>query len=308
MNATQAVVTRTDFNSIGKPKRGKVRDIYELGETLLIVASDRISAFDVVFNEGVPLKGKILTQLSLFWFRMMGDIIPNHVVSTEVEQYPSACKEYAEDLSERSMLVAKASPFPVECVVRGYLSGSGWQEYRETGRVCGIELPKGLAESSKLPTPIFTPATKEEVGKHDMNISFEAMVSMVGKELAEKMQKIALRIYTRAAQYAESKGIIIADTKMEFGLLNGELILIDELLTPDASRFWPAQTYRPGGPQLSYDKQFVRDYLVAIHFQRKPPPPPLPPEVIEKTTRLYAAAYESLTGSIPESWKSALKS
>jgi phosphoribosylaminoimidazole-succinocarboxamide synthase len=274
-----------------------VRDIYEFEDSLLIVATDRLSAYDVVMSQGIPFKGKVLTQISEFWFERTRDIIPNHLISTIVYDFPSECKPYWRDLEDRSMLVRKAKPLPVECVVRGYLSGSAWAEYKETGSVCGIELPKGLLESSRLPEPIFTPATKEEVGQHDQNIPFETMVAMVGKELAERARDVSLQIYRRAVTIAEPKGLIIADTKMEFGLdTAGNLILIDELLTPDSSRFWPKDKYQPGRGQESYDKQFVRDYLLSVNFNKKPPPPKLPEDVIFKTSALYLEALKKLSG------------
>lgn len=291
------VVTQTHFPGLKLRNRGKVRDIYEFEDSLLIVATDRLSAYDVVMSQGIPFKGKVLTQISEFWFERTRDIIPNHLISTIVYDFPSECKPYWRDLEDRSMLVRKAKPLPVECVVRGYLSGSAWAEYKETGSVCGIELPKGLLESSRLPEPIFTPATKEEVGQHDQNIPFETMVAMVGKELAERARDVSLQIYRRAVTIAEPKGLIIADTKMEFGLdTAGNLILIDELLTPDSSRFWPKDKYQPGRGQESYDKQFVRDYLLSVNFNKKPPPPKLPEDVIFKTSALYLEALKKLSG------------
>jgi phosphoribosylaminoimidazole-succinocarboxamide synthase len=291
------VITRTDFQGLKLKSRGKVRDIYDFGKELLIVATDRISAFDVVMNEGIPFKGKVLTQISDFWFGQTKDIVPNHLKSSIVYDFPSECKPYWQELEDRSMYVRKTKPLPVECVVRGYLSGSGWIEYKTSGSVCGIPLPKGLVESSKLPEPVFTPATKEEIGRHDENISFEKTCDLIGKDLAERVRKASLDIYRRCAQLAEEKGIIIADTKMEFGLdEDGNLILIDELLTPDSSRFWPKDKYQPGRGQDSYDKQFVRDYLLSINFNKKPPPPKLPDDVIFKTSALYLEALKRLSG------------
>lgn len=291
------VITETNFQGLKFRNRGKVRDIYEFDDSLLIVATDRLSAYDVVMSQGIPFKGKVLTQISDFWFEQTKDIVPNHILSTIVYDFPSACKPHWQQLEDRTMWVKKTKPLPVECVVRGYLSGSGWEEYKTSKSVCGIKLPNGLVESSKLPEPIFTPATKEEVGHHDENISFERMAGMIGKELAEKVRSLSIQIYKRAVGIAEQKGIIIADTKMEFGLNdNGELILIDELLTPDSSRFWPKDKYEPGRGQASYDKQFVRDYLLSINFNKKPPPPKLPEDVIFKTSALYLEALKRLSG------------
>jgi phosphoribosylaminoimidazole-succinocarboxamide synthase len=277
-------------------KRGKVRDIYDLDEFFLMVATDRISAFDVVMPDPVPDKGKILTQISLFWFDAMRSLVDNHIVSAEVEEYPSACRPYADDLRGRSMLVRKARPLEIECVVRGYLSGSGWTSYRENQTVCGIKLPDGLVESAKLPEPIFTPSTKEELGKHDENIDFERASIIIGKERAQKVRELSLAIYRKGLEIANQKGIIIADTKFEFGLIGNQLILIDEILTPDSSRFWPKDDYRPGGSQKSYDKQYVRDYLLSLDWNKTPPGPPLPSTVIENTRRKYLEAYTKLTG------------
>jgi phosphoribosylaminoimidazole-succinocarboxamide synthase len=275
--------------------RGKVRDIYEVDGQLCIVATDRISAFDYVLATGIPDKGKVLTQMSLFWFEMIQDIVPTHFITADVSQYPEPLCRYREQLEGRSMLVRKAQMIPVECVARGYLSGSGWKEYQQKGTVCGIPLPPGLVESAKLPEPIFTPATKAESG-HDENISFEEAARRVGLDLAERLRSLTLRIYQRAADYAESRGIIIADTKFEFGFVGDELILGDEALTPDSSRFWPKATYRPGGPQPSYDKQYVRDYLESIRWNKQPPAPALPEEVAAKTSEKYKSAYRELTG------------
>jgi phosphoribosylaminoimidazole-succinocarboxamide synthase len=293
---TSQVVSITEFRTLTLKGRGKVRDIYDLGDRLLIVATDRISAFDVVMPNPIPDKGRILTQLSKFWFDLTKEMVPNHLFSTEVEDYPEDCRPYEEILRHRSMLVVKTEVLPVECVVRGYLSGSGWEEYKERGEVCGIPLPKGLLESSKLEEPIFTPATKAEMGLHDENISFEKVEKRVGKELAQRLRTFSIAIYEKARDIAEEKGIIIADTKMEFGLKDGKLILIDELLTPDSSRFWPKDSYRPGGPQRSFDKQFLRDYLLSIRWNKNPPAPPLPGEIVQKTREKYVEAYARLVG------------
>jgi phosphoribosylaminoimidazole-succinocarboxamide synthase len=293
--ALQAVV-ETKLSGLTLLGRGKVRDIYEVGGRLLLVASDRLSAFDVVLPDGIPDKGKVLTQISAFWFRKLADIVPHHMISVDVMDFPPATKIHEEMLAGRSMLCVMAKPLPVECVVRGYLSGSGWAEYRERGEICGIPVRRGLPESARLPEPIFTPATKEEKGKHDMNIPFAKMVDIVGKEVAEKMQAISLEIYRRAADYARGRGIIIADTKFEFGVANGKLLLIDEVLTPDSSRFWPTEGYRPGGAQKSFDKQFVRDYLLTLPWNKTAPGPKLPDDVIEKTAEKYREALKILTG------------
>jgi len=276
--------------------RGKVRDIYDLGDRLLIVATDRISAFDVVMPNPIPDKGRILTQLSGFWFNLTKGIVPNHILSIEVKDYPKECQPYQEMLRDRSMLVVKTEVLPVECVVRGYLSGSGWEEYQKTGEVCGIKLPKGLLESSRLEEPIFTPATKAEMGLHDENISFEKVEKTIGRDFAKKMKSLSLAIYKKARDFAEQRGILIADTKMEFGVKAGKLILIDELLTPDSSRFWPRDEYQPGGPQRSFDKQFLRDYLLSIRWNKNPPAPQLPEEIVKKTREKYLEAYEKLVG------------
>ncbi len=293
---TSSVISTTEFKSLTLKGRGKVRDIYDLGRHLLIVATDRISAFDVIMPNPIPDKGKILTQLSKFWFAQTRDIIPNHLISTEVDDFPKDVLPYQEALKGRSMFVEKAEPLPVECVVRGYLSGSGWEEYQKGGEVCGIRLPKGLVESSRLEEPIFTPATKAEMGLHDENITFERMEQVVGKDLAQRLKAVSLAIYKKARDFAETKGILIADTKMEFGMKDGNLILIDELLTPDSSRFWPKDEYKAGGPQKSFDKQFLRDYLLSIKWNKTPPAPELPEEVILKTGQKYREAYEKLVG------------
>jgi len=290
------VISTTEFKTLKLKGRGKVRDIYDLGDRLLIVATDRISAFDVVMPNPIPDKGKVLTQLSRFWFDMTREIVPNHIISTDVKDFPEECRPYQETLRDRSMLVVKTQPLPIECVVRGYLSGSGWQEYQSTGEICGIQLPKGLVESSKLEDPIFTPATKEEIGHHDENITFEKVEAIVGKELAQRLKFLSLAIYKKARDFAEGKGILIADTKMEFGMRDGKLLLIDELLTPDSSRFWPKDDYQPGGSQKSFDKQFLRDYLLSIRWDKNPPAPQLPEEIVQKTREKYLEAYERLLG------------
>jgi phosphoribosylaminoimidazole-succinocarboxamide synthase len=290
------VISTTEFKSLTLKGRGKVRDIYDLGDRLLIVATDRISAFDVVMPNPIPDKGRVLTQLSKFWFDLTKDIIPNHVISTEAEDFPEECHPYKENLKDRAMLVVKTNPLPVECVVRGYLSGSGWEEYKERGEVCGIKLQKGLLESSKLEEPIFTPATKAEVGLHDENITLEKVEKVVGKDLARQLKSVSLAIYKKARDFAEQRGIIIADTKMEFGTQNGKLLLIDELLTPDSSRFWPQNEYRPGRSQKSFDKQFLRDFLLSLKWDKSPPAPQLPLEIIQKTREKYLEAYKRIVG------------
>lgn len=289
-------IIETDFPKINLLKQGKVRDIYDLGDSLLMVTTDRISAFDVVMPDPIPDKGKILTEISLYWFDVMKPLIDNHVISSNTDDYPEECKEYADVLKGRSMLVKKTKPLPVECVVRGYISGSGWKSYQESGRICGINLPEGLKESEKLAEAIFTPSTKEEVGTHDVNIDFDETVNLIGKDVAEKVKSLSYEIYKKGAEIAEEKGIIIADTKFEFGLIEDEIILIDEVLTPDSSRFWPKETYRPGGSQESFDKQYLRDYLLSINWDQKPPAPPLPEEVIKNTRNKYIEALNKLTG------------
>jgi phosphoribosylaminoimidazole-succinocarboxamide synthase len=275
--------------------RGKVRDMYRVDGKLLIVATDRISAFDYILPTGIPRKGEVLTQLSIFWFDFLRGVVPTHFVTADVGAYPDPLPKHRNQLEGRSMLVVQAEMVPVECVARGYLSGSGWKEYQQSGTVCGIKLPPGLRESDRLPEPVFTPATKAQTG-HDENISFETMCSLVGSELAARLRDLTLTIYSKAAEYARSRGIIIADTKFEFGHAGGRLILGDEVLTPDSSRFWPLETYRPGGPQFSYDKQYVRDYLESIRWNKQPPAPALPDDVAGKTSEKYLEAYRALTG------------
>jgi len=291
----ESVILHTELPGIERHAQGKVRDVYRVDGQLLIVATDRISAFDYILPTGIPDKGKVLTQLSIFWFEFLRDVTPTHFLTANVDEYPAALRQFRGQLEGRSMLVKRAQMVEVECVARGYLAGSGWKEYQAQGTVCGIPLPAGLRESDRLPAPIFTPSTKATSG-HDENISFEAMGSLVGAELSAGLRDLTLRIYARAAAYAETKGVIIADTKFEFGFVDGELVLGDEVLTPDSSRFWPAETYRPGGPQLSYDKQYVRDYLESIHWNKKPPAPPLPDDVADKTSEKYRQAYRVLTG------------
>lgn len=292
-----SVIMQTNLKTLRLLGRGKVRDIYDLGDRLLIVATDRISAFDVVMPNPIPDKGRVLTQLSRFWFELTREIVPNHLISTDVREFPPECRGYEEVLAGRSMLVLKAKPLPVECVVRGYLSGSGWEEYRKTQTVCGLRLPEGLVESSRLEEPIFTPATKAEAGLHDENITFETMEGIVGADLARQLRETAVSVYRKARAFAEERGILIADTKMEFGIRDGKLILIDELLTPDSSRFWPKDAYQPGQSQKSFDKQYLRDYLLSIRWNKTPPAPTLPEEVIQKTRQKYLEAYERLVGS-----------
>ena len=277
--------------------RGKVRDVYAIGEDqLLVVATDRLSAFDVVMQEPIPDKGRVLTQLSRYWFDLLRDLGPNHFLTADCDEYPVELGPFRDQLEGRSMLVAKAKAYPIECVVRGYLAGSGWKDYRSTGAVCGIRLPSGLVESSRLDQPIFTPATKAQEG-HDENISWDEMVARVGSDAATRLREFSLALYARAREVAGDRGIIIADTKFEFGLLNGQVILIDEVLTPDSSRFWPQEGYQPGRSQPSFDKQFVRDYLESTGWNKQPPPPPLPAEVVEVTSNKYREAYRLLTGS-----------
>jgi phosphoribosylaminoimidazole-succinocarboxamide synthase len=285
----------TNFPDLQLIRRGKVRDLYNLGDTLLMVATDRLSAFDVVMPNPVPGKGRILTQMSAFWFQVMEDIIGNHLITADVDEFPAACHPYRDALRDRTMLVRKAKPLPIECIVRGYLSGSGWKSYLESESICGIHLPEGLQESERLPQAIFTPSTKEELGAHDVNISFRQVEDMVGKDVASRLNDVSLSIYERAVRLAESRGIIIADTKFEFGLIDGEMVLIDEILTPDSSRFWPKETYKRGQPQRSFDKQYVRDYLLSLAWDRQPPAPELPAEVVANTQRKYEEALTRLT-------------
>jgi phosphoribosylaminoimidazole-succinocarboxamide synthase len=290
-----SALRETNFTDIGVPKRGKVRDIYDLGDKLLIVATDRLSAFDVVLPTGIPDKGKVLTKLSLFWFRQMEDIIGNHVLETDVERYPEQLRKYGESLRDRSMVVKKAKLIPAECVVRGYLAGSGWKDYQTSRTICGIRLADGLVESSKLVSPLFTPTTKAEEG-HDMNVTFRELSDSIGKELANKLMDTTIKIYEKACRIAETRGIIIADTKFEFGMFEGEMIVIDEILTPDSSRFWSVKDYKPGQSQDSYDKQIVRDYLDTLDWDKTYPGPELPAEVAEKTRARYVEILQILTG------------
>jgi len=289
------VILETDLVGVERYARGKVRDVYAVDSRLLIVATDRISAFDYVLATGIPDKGRVLTQLSLFWFDFLRDVTANHLLTAAVSEYPEPLPRFHDQLEGRSMLVKRAKMVEIECVARGYISGSGWKEYQRNGTVCGIRLPAGLRESDKLPEPIFTPATKAQTG-HDENVSFEHVVSLIGESLATRLRDLTLDIYSRAARYAETKGIIIADTKFEFGFVGEELVLGDEVLTPDSSRFWPAETYRPGGAQHSFDKQYVRDYLESIRWNKQPPAPGLPAGVAEKTGEKYRQAYRVLTG------------
>jgi phosphoribosylaminoimidazole-succinocarboxamide synthase len=292
------VITETNFAGLNLVHRGKVRDLYEVDDTLLMVASDRISAYDVVMGEPIPNKGEVLTRLSLFWFDYLQDVIPNHLITADVNEYPAACRPYKNILAGRSMLVKKAKPLPVECIVRGYISGSFWQEYQKNKSACGVKLPHGMKESEKFPEPLFTPSTKAELGLHDENISVEKMMGIVGKDETEKIAAICINLYKKAAEYALTKGIIIADTKFELGWLNGDLILIDEVLTPDSSRFWPQDQYKIGGGQPSFDKQFLRDYLTTLDWDKTPPPPELPADILAKTGARYAEALERISGQI----------
>ncbi|NWF88776.1 MAG: phosphoribosylaminoimidazolesuccinocarboxamide synthase [Ignavibacteriaceae bacterium] len=290
------IILNTNLPNLKLLKRGKVRDVYIVGEYYLIVSTDRLSAFDVIMAQGIPFKGKVLTKISEFWFNYTKDIIDNHLISMNVDEFPRECREYKHVLEGRSMLVKKAEVVPIECIVRGYISGSGWNDYKKTGSISGVLLRKNLVESEKLDEPIFTPSTKAEIGLHDENISFEQAQKIVGSETNNKLKSISLNIYSKAADFALSKGIIIADTKMEFGFSEGKLILVDEVLTPDSSRFWPADKYTKGISQESYDKQIIRDYLLSINFNKQPPPPALPEEVIQKTSNKYLEVLEKLTG------------
>ena len=296
MNPDQTnVLLESQLPGVSRFASGKVRDVYDLGDRLLIVATDRISAFDCILPNGIPGKGRVLTQMSIFWFEMMQDLVTTHFITANVDEYPQELRQFRDQLTGRSMLVRRANMFPIECVARGYLSGSGWKEYRKQGTVCGIPLPAGLRDSDRLPEPIFTPATKATTG-HDENISFERAAGIIGQDAAVRLRDLTLAIYQKAADYAETRGIILADTKFEFGMIGDELVLGDEVLTPDSSRFWPRDQYAPGGPQMSYDKQFVRDYLETLDWNKQPPAPPLPDEVIRKTSEKYREAYETLTG------------
>ncbi len=292
------VILTTDFPELKLFKKGKVRDVYHLDDHFLIVSTDRLSAFDVIMNEGIPFKGNVLTKISEFWFRYTSDVIPNHLVSTDISDFPAECQQYKDVLKGRSMLVKKAEVVPVECIVRGYISGSGWNDYLSTGKISGIPLPEGLKESAKFPQPIFTPSTKAEIGLHDENISLQEAERIAEPAIISEMKDASLSVYTKAAEYALTKGIIIADTKMEFGIHNNKVILVDELLTPDSSRFWPIDQYSEGRAQQSYDKQFVRDYLLSINFNKQPPPPKLPEDIIKKTSEKYIEVLYKLTGEI----------
>lgn len=290
------ILMSSDLPDLKLVNRGKVRELYDLGEHLLIVTSDRISAFDVIMDQGIPYKGQVLTAISLFWFEQMANLIPNHIVATEVDDFPSETHKYRDQLEGRSMLVKKAKPLPVECIVRGYISGSGWKEYQQQGSICGISLPTGLQESAILPETIFTPSTKADIGDHDENISMDETIKLVGPEIAERISDISKQIYTRAREFADTKGIIIADTKFEFGIFNDDLIWIDEALSPDSSRFWPKNSYQPGGPQASFDKQFLRDYLETLDWGKVAPPPQLPEDIVQQTSEKYREALFRLTG------------
>jgi phosphoribosylaminoimidazole-succinocarboxamide synthase len=290
------VLLQTNFPNLKLAKKGKVRDVYDLGDYFLIVSTDRLSAFDVIMDQGIPYKGIILNRISQFWFNFTKNIINNHVITSDVNDYPAVCKEYIEDLDGRSMIVKKAEVIPIECIVRGYISGSGWNDYKKSGMVSGIKLPEGMVESQKFAEPLFTPSTKAEIGLHDENISVEQAEKITDKVTLNKIKDSALAIYKAASDYALKRGIIIADTKMEFGIYNGEVIIVDEVLTPDSSRFWPLDKYEQGRAQESYDKQFVRDYLLSINFNKQPPPPQLPEEVINKTSEIYLDIFEKLTG------------
>src|SRR5215475_6515863 len=299
-DTSDAALLHTDFPTLPLPRRGKVRDIYDFGQTLLIVATDRISVFDVVLPTGIPGKGKILTQLSCFWFEHTQGLVPNHLVAVDPQHYPEACQAYCDVLVGRSMLVQKAEPLPVECVVRGYLAGSAWEDYRRTGRICDLALTAGLREAEHLETPLFTPTTKAPEGMHDEPMSFATMQELVGSPIAERLRDLSLALYTHGRQFAEACGLILADTKFEFGLYKGEVILIDELFTPDSSRYWPRAGYQPGRSQPSFDKQFVRDYTTSLGWNRQPPGPELPDDIVEKTRQRYLDAYYMLVGTRPQ--------
>lgn len=291
------VILNTDYKTLKFVKKGKVRDLYEVKDNLLLISTDRLSAFDVIMNQGIPLKGIVLTKISNFWFNYTKDIIINHLISTDINSFPDECMPYHDEIKDRSILVRKTKVIPIECIVRGYITGSGLKDYQKTGEICGIKLPSGLVESEKLPEPIFTPSTKAEIGEHDENISLNKAKEIAGKEIIEKLEHYSLTIFKKCSEFAISKGIIIADTKMEFGIdESGEIILIDELLTPDSSRFWPFDSYKKGMVQDSYDKQFVRDYLLSVNFNKQPPPPDLPEEIVDKTTLKYLEALKRLTG------------
>ncbi|MEJ2196089.1 MAG: phosphoribosylaminoimidazolesuccinocarboxamide synthase [Ignavibacteriaceae bacterium] len=291
------VIIETNFPNLKLFAKGNVRDIYEVGEHLLLVSTDRLSAFDVIMAHGIPYKGIVLTKISEFWFEFCKDVIPNHLITTNVNEYPDVCKEYSDQLANRSMLVRKTKVVPIECIVRGYISGSGWNDYQKTGEISGIKLSDGLKESAKFSEPIFTPSTKAEIGEHDENISAAEAMNITDKKTFRELEEKSIEIYKKASEFALQKGIIIADTKMEFGSINGNIILIDELLTPDSSRFWPLDKYEIGRGQDSYDKQFVRDYLLSIKFNKQPPPPDLPDDIISKTSEKYLDIYQKLTGS-----------
>jgi phosphoribosylaminoimidazole-succinocarboxamide synthase len=299
-DTSDAALLHTDFPTLPAPRRGKVRDIYDFGETLLIVATDRISVFDVVLPTGIPGKGKILTQLSCFWFEHTHGLVPNHLVAVDPQHYPEACQAYCDVLAGRSMLVQKAEPLPVECVVRGYLAGSAWEDYRRTGQICDLAVPAGLREAEHLEAPLFTPTTKAPEGMHDEPMSFATMQELVGSPIAERLRDLSLTLYTHGRQFAAACGLILADTKFEFGLYKGEVILIDELFTPDSSRYWPRAGYQPGRSQPSFDKQFVRDYTTSLGWNRQPPGPGLPDDIIEKTRQRYLEAYYMLVGTRPQ--------
>lgn len=292
-----SIIPGTEYEGLPLIRQGKVRDIFDTGDALLMVTTDRLSAFDVVLPDAIPDKGKVLNQISVFWFKQMESIVKNHIISTDVNDYPQEFHKYKDKLEGRSMLVKKAKPMAVECIVRGYISGSGWKSYQSEGHVCNIKLPQGLKESDKLETPLFTPSTKAEIGDHDINIGFDEAVNIIGKETAEKLRDLSLEIYNRGAAFALEKGIIIADTKFEFGLLDGEIILIDEIMTPDSSRFWPLDDYAPGRGQKSFDKQTVRDWLTNSGWAKTPPGPKLPQEIIDNTSKTYKEIYTRLTGN-----------